>query len=127
MKKIQSMLTLFLVLSVGGCASITQGTSQSVIFNLEPKHTKCSASRDGDGELGTISAKNNTLSISKSKSDIIVKCSASGYESKTIRMTSSTQAAGVAGGVVLDLGIVDMATGAMWKYEDSVTISLDKI
>ena len=118
--------SLVYLILVSGCASITQGTIQTVIFNLEPKQTKCTAQRDGDGELGTITSQNNTLSISKSKNDIVVKCSAKGYASKTLRMMSATQANGVVGGVFLDLGIVDMATGAMWKYENAVTIALDK-
>lgn len=108
------------------CASITQGTSQTIIFNLEPEYTKCVASRDDEGELSTITSTNNTLSVSKSKDDIVVKCSAKGHESKTIRLVSSTQAAGVIGGVFLDLGIVDMMTGAMWKYEGTINVSLDK-
>lgn len=109
-----------------GCASITQGSSQSIIFNLEPKQTKCVASRDNEGEISTITSSNNTLTVSKSKNDIIVKCSAKGYDPKTIRLVSSTQAAGVVGGVFLDLGIVDMMTGAMWKYEGTINIALDK-
>ena len=32
---------------LSGCASITQGTSQTIIFNLEPKETVCVVSRDG--------------------------------------------------------------------------------
>ena len=41
-------------------------------------------------------------------------------------MVSSVQTAGVAGGFFLDLGITDMITGAMYKYQDSVTVALDK-
>lgn len=124
MRKLFAVFTLTLFST--SCASITQGTSQSIIFNLEPKQTKCIASRDDEGEISTITSSNNTLTVSKSKDDIIVKCSAKGYESKTLRLVSSTQAAGVVGGVFLDLGIVDMMTGAMWKYEGTINISLDK-
>ena len=46
-----------------GCASITQGTTQSLVFNLDPEETKCSVTREGEGEIGSISAKNNTLSV----------------------------------------------------------------
>lgn len=114
------------LLWIAGCASIVQGTSQTLIFNLEPKQANCTASRGDDGEIGTITSGNNTLSVSKSKNDIIVKCDARGYESKILRLVSSTQAAGVIGGILLDAGIVDMMTGAMWKYEGTINIVLER-
>jgi hypothetical protein len=40
-------------------------------------------------------------------------------------MVSKTQAAGVVGGVFLDLGIVDMMTGAMWAYENQANVVLE--
>jgi hypothetical protein len=43
-----------------------------------------------------------------------------------VRLISSTSANGVVGGAFLDLGIVDMMTGAMWKYGDGVTVALEK-
>lgn len=109
-----------------GCASLTQGTSQVITFNLEPKEAKCTLTRQNDGEIGSISSSNNTLSLSKSKNDIIVKCSAPGHKQKVLRMVSSTQTSGVVGGMLLDLGITDMITGAMWKYQDDMTVVLEK-
>ena len=126
------MKALFTVISsvslgvLSGCASITQGTSQTIIFNLEPKETVCVVSRDGDGQLGTVTTKNNTVTVSKDKDDILVSCKAPGHKSSTVRLVSSTQTAGVVGGVFLDLGIVDMATGAMWKYPESTNIALER-
>ncbi len=111
---------------LSGCASITQGTSQTIIFNLEPKETVCVVSRDGEGQLATITTTNNTVSVSKDKDDILVACKAPGYKPSTIRLVSSTQTAGVVGGVFLDLGIVDMMTGAMWKYPESTNIALER-
>lgn len=112
--------------TIFGCASITQGTSQTIAFNLEPPETRCDLSRDGEGQIGSVSAKNNTLSTGKDKDDIIAKCNAPGHKQKIVRVKSSTQAAGVVGGIFLDLGITDMITGAMWKYPDDVTVALDK-
>ncbi len=111
---------------MSGCASITQGTSQTIAFNLEPPETRCDLSRDGEGQIGSISVKNNTLSTGKDKDDIIAKCNAPGHKQKIVRVRSSTQAAGVVGGIFLDLGITDMIIGAMWKYPDDVTVALDK-
>jgi hypothetical protein len=123
MKKI---ILLLAALSVVGCASITKGTSQTIIFNIEPKGTTCVVTRDGDGEIGSISTSNNTLKVSKDKDDIVVKCSAPGYKQKVTRLTSKTETAGVVGGAFIDLGITDMMTGAMWAYPNDVSISLEK-
>lgn len=109
-----------------GCASITDGTSQTIIFNLEPQSAVCEVSRDGDGIIGNVTARNNTLTVSKDNDDLIVKCAAPGFRNKTVRMVSKTQTAGVVGGAFIDLGITDMLTGAMWKYQGSITIALDK-
>lgn len=114
------------VILLSGCASITQGTSQTIIFNLEPKETTCVATRDGDGQIGSVTTSNNTLTVSKDKDDIIVTCKAPQHKPKTVRLVSSTQAAGVVGGIFLDLGITDMITGAMWKYPESTNIALEK-
>ena len=126
MKKNLVLISGFILIGVSGCASITQGTSQTIVFNLEPKEIKCVATRDGDGQLGTLSESHNTLSVSKDKDDIVVSCKAPGHKPKTIRLTSSVQAAGIVGGVFIDLGVVDLMTGAMWKYPESTNISHDK-
>ena len=76
MKKVLSVVVLTSVLS--GCASITQGTTQTIVFNIEPKDTRCVAVRDGEGEIGAVSQSVNTLTVSKDKDDIIVKCTALG-------------------------------------------------
>lgn len=108
-----------------GCASITQGTSQTLSFKLEPKEAKCVLSRTGDGELGSISASSNTISVHKDKDDILVQCSASGYLQKTSRIVSGATTAGVTG-VLLDFGITDMITGAMYAYPIDITIVMEK-
>lgn len=123
MKKI---ILLSVAVALVGCASITKGTSQTIIFNIEPKGTTCVATRDGDGEIGSISTSNNTLKVSKDKDDIVVKCSAPGYKQKVTRLVSKTETAGVVGGAIIDLGITDMITGAMWAYPNDVSIVLEK-
>ena len=89
-----------------GCASITKGTSQTLIFNLEPKDARCTLTRDGDGEIGSISGSNNSVTVGKDKDDIVVKCVAPGYAQKTLRLVSSAETAGVVG--VLSLILVSL-------------------
>lgn len=114
-----------LLLALAGCASITDGTSQVLIFKLDPKETRCTLTREST-ELGSVSSGQPTISVGKSSRDIVVACKADGYASKTMRLVSSTQTAGVVGGVFLDLGITDMITGAMWKYQNEISVILER-
>lgn len=108
---------------LSGCATITQGTQQSITFNLEPPETRCEVNRVGDGVLGKVSGKANTIYVGKDKDDILVKCEAEGYEASTTKVVSGATGAGVTG-VLIDFGITDMVTGAMYRYPENVTISL---
>ena len=110
---------------LSACASITDGTTQTVVFHLTPSDTRCVVSRDGE-QLGTVSGRQNTITLGKGAKDVIVNCAAVGYENATHRLVSKTQTSGVVGGFFLDLGITDMITGAMWKYPNDINIVLEK-
>ncbi|HEX4843456.1 MAG TPA: hypothetical protein VFV57_07280 [Limnobacter sp.] len=120
------IVALACTLAATGCASITQGTTQTLIFKMEPLQTVCTLSREGEGELGVVNGKENTITVGKDKDDIIVACKAPGYEDKTMRLVSSASTAGVAGGAFIDLGITDMITGAMWQYQSEIRVALNK-
>jgi uncharacterized protein YceK len=125
MKKVYLSLSFF-ALVLSGCASITQGTTQVISFSIDPQEAKCAVVNKDNATLGTVSGKANLLQVSKGAGDLIANCTAEGYERKTTRIVSSTQTAGVIG-VAIDFGIVDMLTGAMWKYPDHVSIAMDKV
>ena len=123
---LKTLLIITLSLGLTNCASITQGTTQSLIFDHDPSTARCSLTREGDGEIGSISSKNNTISVGKDKDDIVVKCNAPGYKQKTMRLVSSVSSAAVVGGLLIDLGITDMITGAAYQYPGQTSIALDK-
>ncbi len=123
MKIIIFIVSTLLLLS--GCASITQGTTQVISFSIDPQEANCSIANNKNASLGTVSGKSNLLQVSKGAGDLVVNCVATGYETSTTRIVSSTQTAGVVG-VAIDFGITDMLTGAMWKYPDHVSIVLNK-
>lgn len=120
-----TVLALGSVVLFSGCATITQGTQQSISFKLEPKDTICDVSRVGDGKLGRVSSSSSTIFVGKDKDDIIVVCNADGYEQSTTKVVSGATGAGVTG-VLLDFGITDMITGAMYRYPEEVTIALTR-
>lgn len=113
-----TLLTALLALA-SGCASITDGTSQTVVFHLTPKEA-----REGS-QLGIVTGRQNTVTLDKGAKDVLVQCSAPGHENATQRLVSRTQTSGVVGGFFLDLGITDMITGAMWKYPNEISIALE--
>jgi hypothetical protein len=121
--KLQLLSISTTLIALTGCATITQGTQQAISFKLEPKEAICEVSRVGDGKLGRISGSSNTLYVGKDKDDILVVCNAPGYEQSTTKVVSGATGAGVTG-VLLDFGITDMITGAMYRYPEDVTISL---
>lgn len=57
---------------------------------------------------------------------MIVVCNAPGYGQSTTKVVSGVTGAGVTG-VLLDFGITDMITGAMYRYPEDVTISLSPV
>ncbi|NGZ28905.1 MAG: hypothetical protein G8345_18700 [Magnetococcales bacterium] len=121
-----AFLYILVAILLNGCATITQGSKQMITFSIEPKISVCELTRIDDGILGSVNGNNNVITVSKDKDDIVIKCSSPGYKTSTSRLVSSATGSGVTGAIFLDLGIVDMTTGAMWAYPSEVTITLEK-
>jgi hypothetical protein len=124
--RIAPLALVALSAGISGCASITDGTEQSIIVQVQPREARCSVTREGV-ELGTMRGALQSFTVSKGARDILVACEAAGYEPKVVRLVSKTQTEGVMSFMFLDLGITDMITGAMWKYPSSTSIVLDRI
>lgn len=110
---------------VGGCASITDGTEQTIVIGVTPRTATCIASRNGT-ELSSFTGQNPTLTVSKGARDITIECKAPGYDTKVGRLVSSTTGAGMTSVLLIDFGITDMITGAMWKYPSNSSIVLER-
>ena len=117
------LIFLFLIGSAG-CASIVEGTGQNIFVNLQPPSTVCNVSREGS-PLGTVSSQKKNIYVSKSKNDLIFECTAPGYQSQTVTVESSASGWGVAGCFLIDLCITDYSTGALNKYPETVSISME--
>jgi len=109
-----------------GCASITQGTSQVIAFEMNPPQTKCLI-YGGDGSLiATVISTASNSKISKGSTDLIANCRADGYRDLKVSIKSTAQPIGIFG-ILIDLGITDMLTGAMWSYPDKIAITLTPV
>jgi hypothetical protein len=106
-----------------GCASIVEGTDQSVTVQTSPSGASCELKRDGT-VIGIVNPTPGTVTVDKSKHDIAVICKKDGYQDGSGAFSSEFQ--GMTFGNLLFGGIigvaVDASSGAMHEYPASVTV-----
>jgi len=111
--------------TLSGCASITQGTDQQVAITTTPAGARCELSRAGS-IVAVADPTPEIVTIDKSRKDITVACSKSGYDTTSGILGSDI--AGMTFGNLLAGGVigfaVDAGTGAMSKYDNQITVPL---
>jgi len=111
--------------SLGGCATILDGTTQEITVNTNPSGAECVFTRQ-DREIARISTTPAATNIRKSKYDITIICNKPGYQTATY-LNKSGNAAATVGNLALGGLIgwgVDSATGSDNKYDSPVNITL---
>jgi hypothetical protein len=109
--KMKKLLTTLACIAATGCASITEGTTQPITVN---SNSPCSISRNG--MVYQTTPEQRTVWLKKSKQPLTVDC---GGKVQTVEAKASKAA--LTGALFLDFGIVDMLTGAFWKYPEEVS------
>ena len=84
MKRSTIGVIIVIISSLYGCASIVEGTDQTLIVDLSPKEAACDVKRKGVS-VATISGSNRSLNVSKSKDDLLFTCNAPGYKEQFVR------------------------------------------
>ncbi len=122
------MARLFVCLAavlLSGCATIVNGTSQTVAVNSTPQGASCSVDRGGS-TLNSIAATPSIVPVSKSINSLVVTCSKPGYKTATTSASSSFN--GWTFGNILIGGLVgvavDASTGANFDYPHSVDVAM---
>jgi hypothetical protein len=114
-----------LALSLSGCATIIEGTGQSVAITTTPPGAACTISRQGE-TLGQVVSTPGSIRIDKSKNDLTVACAKPGYQTATLSQSPTFNATTfgniVAGGVVG--AVVDASTGANYEYPAQIIVQL---
>src|SRR5260221_2686813 len=87
-------VTVALLLGLGGCASVAEGTSQVLSVDSNPQGARCELFRDGNS-LGAATTP-GTVEVSKSRKDITVTCTKPGYAESTAIIESDMAATLVA-------------------------------
>jgi uncharacterized protein YceK len=110
---------------LSGCATIFEGTSQSVSISTDPAGADCTVDRHGS-RVGQVNPTPGSIHIDKSKDDLSVLCKLPGYQSAT--MTESPKFQGTTFGNIVAGGlvgvVVDAASGANFAYPDAVRVTL---
>jgi hypothetical protein len=112
-------------LALGGCSSIIEGRSQTIMVNTNPNGADCGLYREGV-RIATVQNAPGSALIEKSKHDIWIACVKQGYQQATY-FNKSGVAGATAGNIILGGGIgwiIDSASGADNKYDSPVNITL---
>ena len=116
---------LLLILCLPACATIIDGTSQSVSVITDPPGANCSVDRTST-RLGQISPTPGSVHIHKSDEEISIVCMKDGYQTVTIgqrpKFKYTTVGNAFLGGAVGVL--VDFSTGANYAYPDNINITM---
>ncbi len=110
---------------LSGCATIVNGSNQSVTVSTDPPGASCKLSRQTE-TLGAIPMTPGSVQVSKSKNDMVVTCDKPGYQTATVSKSPSFGGA-TFGNIILGGGvgaIVDAASGANYTYSSEVHVAM---
>lgn len=121
------LLVLPAVILLASCASIIEGSTQTLNVSTSPSYaSKCTLK--GSDYTREFSAP-GTVDVPKSKYPVVITCTPeNGSAAGTAKVLSDIGAWGY-GGAVAGVGVgavVDSATGASNKYPDNITIPLGR-
>ena len=110
---------------LSACATIVNGSSQTVTLSTAPPGATCTVDRMG-ARIGAVAQTPGSLRLDKSKNDLTVTCSKPGFQTATVTKPSSFGGATfgniIAGGVI---GVVvDAASGANYEYPGDIRLDM---
>ena len=118
-------LGLLALLLLPGCATIIDGTTQTVTVRTAPVGATCSVLR-GPDTLGTIAATPGTILLHRERPDLTVVCDKPGWERSVTTIPSKFTGVTVGNLFVGKLVgvVVDEATRANYRYDQYPIIEL---
>jgi hypothetical protein len=112
-------------ISLSGCGTITQGTSQDIAIVSSPSGSRCDLNRHGE-HLATLYSTPGQVHVDKTKYDIAVTCTKPGYQAASVNLESG-YGIGTFGNIILGGAVgwgIDSATGADNKYPSAANVRL---
>lgn len=119
-----ALAVVFASSALAACGTITQGTSQDIAVTSTPEGAHCDFTRKGR-LLGTIDRTPGTLTVDKTKHDIMLTCALPGYQTASVNLESG-YGIGTFGNIILGGLIgwgIDEASGAVNKYPTSAQVT----
>lgn len=124
-RMLRRLIFLAAVALLPGCASIIEGTTQSIYVSTSPEGASCDLVREGL-TIATVNPTPGSAHIDKTKHDITVECEKSGYEQSQGFLPSEIEGAvfgNIIAGGLIGWGI-DSASGADNHYPEQISIAL---
>lgn len=125
MKKLLLLPFLGLLLLTSACASIVEGTTQTVTVSTDPSGATCDLRRNG-ATIAVVNPTPGSVTLDKSRDHVSVECRKEGYQAGAESLASGFQ--GMTFGNVLFGGLVgvaiDASSGAMHKYPPAIIVAL---
>lgn len=120
--------TAMIMLTLGGCASIIEGTDQTISVATEPTGAACAMQRAGV-TIGEIPRTPGAVNVEKTKDDITIECALEGFQRTSCLNSSDYAGVGAANALlgILTMGVgfaIDSATGSDNKYESAVAMRM---
>lgn len=109
---------------VGGCATITTGTTQPIAVETDPPGADCTLKREGT-VLGKVTTP-GSVTIKRAGPPLVVACKKDGYEDARAVMNSQEEKATIANAIIGGwVGMmIDQSSGANSRYQPSVRVEL---
>jgi hypothetical protein len=122
---LNSVLLITLSLLLPGCATIFEGTSQSISVSTNPSGANCTINRNGS-RIGQVNPTPGSIHVDKSKDDLTVSCEHAGFLTANVSRSSRFQGTTFGNIIIGGLAgvVVDLATGADFEYPADIQLSL---
>ena len=120
MNRLTTYGALAFALNLMGCATVLEGGSETIALNVMPENAQCLGWRDGK-MVGRYDPTSQSMTVAKSKDDLVILCRAFGHEEKRVRLVAGRSDWDVPG-----INAFDYVTGALYKYNGALVIVLDE-
>jgi hypothetical protein len=129
MRPIAHHISLLMLLLTTACSTVLEGQTQQLAIDSVPQGASCTVKNNGD-IIGVVPHTPGTVTIAKSKNDILIECEKIGYgrgRAQDHANTAITSLGNLVFGQLSMVGnLVDSASGAGHKYTSTVFVELEK-
>jgi hypothetical protein len=124
MRVSRAIAILAVPFAAGSCASLFEGTTQEISVSTSPADARCTFWRNG-APIADIASTPGAVRIRKTKSDLVIVCSKTGYAAATYLNRSGLAGATWANVMTIGLAwVVDSVSGADNKYDSPISLVL---